>query len=276
MSADRQPLDAATNQLLWDLAEAEDSDAIKAFINERPDLTSELEARMRMVGELKRSKPTPPPQEQPAHFEPPRRRRPQPATSALPPGVLALVGGSTLFALAALGVYVVQQRQQPVMNPPLVGETVPAPTLPDSGMPPVGMPPAAVDPLAPRAPQNPPPDPSSQPRETMNMDRLISARYQGVPLQAVIAQLCTQVGVSAQFAPNMENPMIDAQYDQIPLREALQDLSRSFGFSFFEQGPTQVLVIPAVDNSSVQGTPGNNVPPGSGTMPNDPRVLPSL
>ena len=222
------------DRLLWEVAESQDPAAFDDFEKRFPQLVIELGKRIKLVRELRDARDTGDPKKPVPHFD---RREPAPTIRLTP----ALVG-MCVFALAAVGLGAYSITTHYVNNRP--PEVVPllTPALPS-------VPPVVIGKPSPTSPpgyiaNNPTPPPSQQVPEYMKPRDFSADRLK---LQVALQAVAESGGLSIEFAPNTPNPEIKLQYIGMSSLDIMKDLGVRFGFTAFDQGNHEVLIVPNRD-----------------------------
>lgn len=227
--------------LMWLIAEDGNVQAVEAFEARHPEYRLELAKRVAMLRGLKSgrsgSSSTIP------EFHP----KPAPHPSRRP--LLAVSLGVLLVGMAFGSYYLTSAlirkppapaptptvRVRPATPPPVVAKAPPvqAPPIPNPA--PVERPPVAA------------PAPPSKWVAPTNF------KIEGAPLSAVFKALSLQTGLAIQVAPGLEDFEVGVEYTQRTPAEILKDMGTRFGFTAFDQGGGNVLIIPATDRRSSDG-----------------------
>jgi hypothetical protein len=255
------------DELMWVVAETGDPETNAQFLERYPEFASELDQRVKMVSNLRGSRP----QKSPAQFIPRETVRSFGPSRLAVAGVAALVLGSVTFATFATVQFVNSKRSQhPLVDAPQeIIFNPPSFTVPDgsSGTPIEGV--TANEPLASgTAPiqEQPPFDPYKG---------LITIESEDIQLSAAIQQIASSAGLEATIAPGFEDKRIKISFVNQPAIEVLNKLGTFFGFTPVKEGVVDVLIIPAKQsgvNAIVEapGTVGTATGPGTtGTGPKE-------
>lgn len=239
------------DELMWLVAEGADAAASEKFCQRYPEFRGELLKRMRIVRDLKgarhETRPAPP-------FRP--RFAPAPARPLMRLGTAggALVG----LAVVALGSYTLALRfGTPAESPPppmvasLDAARKPMPPADPPTVEPAD-PPVRVD--SPVGTVHTPAMPESP------YTRRIALAFRQVPIEVVLRGIGSASGLRVQIAPGLPSRTVSVEVAGTG-PSALSDLGARFGFTAFDQGRGEFLVIPAVDEASVGDKFPTEVPP---------------
>lgn len=223
------------DDLMWQLAEADDAKALEEFSQKHPDYVPEMTKRLGIVRGLKGSKPVSAVKPR-ARFMPSRNVAPQPAIPGYVLGVvmLALVAGA---AFATVGVMRYLDSKKPVT---IVRDNRPSQPITQ---------PQQNNPAPPKTtPQNPP-DTNNQTVQAppSPFDTPVTVVSSKTGLKDALADIAGQAGIQLQLAPNFPDIEITIDYRGVPARQVLDDMGRNFGFTVFKQTENTGLVIPAVE-----------------------------
>lgn len=239
-------------ELLWSVAESNDTQTIEDFGNRYPSLRSELVSRIQLVRALKGARPD---RVAPKFIINPRGVR-KAVPSRLVFGLGAVAFASLVFAI----VLVVQPKTTEqasgysnqtvhIESQPLAANTNEKPTGTQGMELPGGS-----------SPQDPPKQQEVKPTAFETPVNIDTERgYLG----EVIRNICQQSGLTVEFAPGFENVTISAKYQGVGAKQALDDLGQNFGFTAIQEGEKAVLVVPTVDPNK----PASPTPPGSFSEP---------
>jgi len=254
------------DELMWVVAETGDPETNEQFLERYPEFAGELDQRVKMVSNLRGSRP----RKSPSQFVPRENVRHFGPSRLAVAGVAVLVLGSVTFATFATVQFVNSKRSQPplvetpqeiIFNPPsfpVPGKTL-DPEVDDT----------AVMPLASGTPpvqDNVPFDPYKG---------LITIESEDIQLSAAIKQIASSAGLDATIAPGFEDKRIKISFINQPAIEVLNKLGSYFGFTPVKEGVVDLLIIPAKQNGvnavvEAPGTVGTAVGPGTtGTGPKE-------
>jgi hypothetical protein len=235
---------ADLDQLMWTLAEKPDSSAIEDFERRYPEYRYELGRRLAAVRGLRGLKTSPASQSVPAFR--PRERTPvsQPRWVVLGAGALALAA----FGFATYtGITLVGQQSRSIQAktdvPPVVQAEAPKRRVTEVPAPP---PPVAAP--------NPAPAPAPAPQPAFRRPQ--NLEMQGAPLVTALEMIAAQAGLKLVTAPGMPNPAVNLAYQGWTPIEMLKDLGRQYAFTAFDQGDGTILVVPAIDPTVADSSPG--------------------
>jgi len=245
--------------LMWSVAESGSEDAIREFQERFPQHRLELMKRVNALGNLRKARTG-------KHRTTPEFRPTQHQPQPVRWGTFTL-GGLALTAVA-------------------IGAYIAAPSLLRTG-PPVGdaeiiqpksqgvQTTAPIQTPAPVTPSVPQTDPLQTPEPAVVATRLptpdqkpISLHVERANLSDVLSALAEQASWQLQEAPGTPNPEVRVDYDGVTATSIIEDMGQRFGFTAFDEGNHQVLVVPAVDgrgptNVATEQTPtqGSAEPP---------------
>jgi hypothetical protein len=226
------------DRLMWAIAEEPEPKAAEEFAQRFPDLQGELHNRISAVKSLKGAANQPKAAKVIPQFVP----RVEKVTRYQKPLVLMLAGAA-LFGLA-MASYL------------LTGAFLPKP------VPPPGPDPNTIirtdvggNPGVPSF-QRDGPNPSQRTGSggTRTEGRTPGApepkydlRLESAPLSVAIEAIASATALKVEIAPGTPDPVITIEYSQMTGMEMLKDLGKQYGFTPLEQGPSEVLIVPAVD-----------------------------
>ncbi len=241
------------DELMWDVAERDDSETLDQFVERYPEFRSELAKRLQMVRGLRGSRPTRP---MPA-FELKHSVRNLGPSRLTVAGVAVLVIGSVAFATYAT-VQFLGSRSEPTVTESLQDTAASIPPLktPNTGS---GQD-AQVFPKSNTLPSLP--DPYFGPARTV-FDSPVTIESDDMSLEEAIREIVEKAGLEVTIPPGFPDKRIRLSYIEQPAISILHDLGRAFGFTPFRQEEMHVLVVPARDRASQP----NTVIPGSARGP---------
>lgn len=233
---------------MWLIADEGDPQAATAFVKRHPEHERELMRRIQMVRAIKGTRPEQASPKQ-ARFAPsmeiPEYREP---TRRWP--MIALGFG---LATVAFGSYFVTQQAFSRDTDPTVSAAAPIPVDPAPT-------PTVTEPFTQPAPA-PAPQPSPAPIVSNNRyDKLVDLSSQETTLFAVLNDIQAQTGLEITVLPGLQNVPLALNYVQTPALRVIQDLGIKFQFSVFEQGPNEVLLVPATDPSKQENDGATDIP----------------
>lgn len=236
------------NDLMWQIAESQDDQAIEQFHERYPAYRAELMSRMTMVRGIKGSRPVevksktrflPSPQR--LNSEPPRWIAFAAATFLLAAGVFATLGTLRFVESRNAPAQVVEGGIDNMSaSNGTSGST--QTTQPDKTQ-----------------PENPIPEQGNEPPTTpvSPMDKPVTIVAKNITLDSALNDIAVQAGIRLESAPGMPDIIIQLDFRDIPAIQVLQALGRSFGFTPMVQTDNSALLIPARDPNS----------PGGGQLP---------
>jgi len=227
------------DELMWDVAERDDSDTLDQFVERYPEFRSELAKRLQMVRGLRGSRPV---KSMPA-FEPKQTVRNFGPSRLTVTAVVGFVMVSVVFATFATMQYLDTKSPPPVIEP--------TPEAPIVTNPPV----TASDGGGLEARPFPKFD-TSQEFATQYIsaggtvyDSLVTIESEDIGLEAAIREIVEKAGLDVTIGPGLAEKRIRLKYVEQPAISILHDLGRAFGFTPFRQGDAEVLVVPARDKA---------------------------
>ncbi len=244
------------DELMWQIAEADDTSAYAEFEARYPEFIAEMSKRAELVRGLKGSRPAKAVRKR-ERFMPSRRVQPTPVPAwALGIDAVAAMAG-VAFATYGVAKFVESRNpqqptiivQQPPQNPP---QNVNLPTNSNQTPKPETNP---TTPLPPEEPLKP-------------FDTPVTVIANQTTLQEALYSVATQAGVTIELAPNFPDLDISIDYRGVKAIDVLNDMGRNFGFTPFVQTDTSALLIPALENKP----PGFEPKPltgGSNLAPDD-------
>lgn len=234
--------------LMWLIAEDGNVQAVEAFEARHPEYRLELAKRVAMLRGLRSGRTGNSPTIPAFHPTP----APHPARRPL----MAVAVGVTLVGMA-LGSYFLTSALVRKPLPPTPPPTVRVrPATPPSVV--VKTPPPQSTPTPTPAPVQTPPTPT--PASPSKWTAPTNFKIEGAPLSAVFKALSLQTGLSIQVAPGLEDFEVGVEYAQRTPAEILKDMGARFGFTAFDQGGGNVLIIPATDRRRPDGTAEPTLP----------------
>jgi len=248
------PIPPEIDELMWSIAESDDSAAIEDFGDRYPSFRPEMAKRLQMVRSLRGARPQaaePKPKRKP--FVPSRESVPyrEPGRWMMPVAA-GFVLVSVVFATYAVTIYTQRQKPDTAVTQP-VHTTTTAPAAqelaPEVTVPTVQTPRNSAGNTPPVA-------------EVSPFDRPVTLVADQISLANALNLIARQIGVTLSSAPGMPDIDIAADYRNVPARQVLEDLGRNFGFTPLIQSEREALLIPAVDPN-----PGDGPRPPSGGLP---------
>ncbi len=228
------------DKLMWLVADDGSPEALADFESRFPDFREELRKRIEMVGSLRGARPDRSAYTLPRFVAP--RTAPQPAGFRLRWAIagvgLAGLAAASFFAARSLSGPKAQQSGPKVSVRSTAATTVPPPGPRDSG----DMRGFAVPPAEDVSPLRDAPDPG--------LGEPLTLTGKAVPLLDAIRQVAQKSGITLEVAPGMPNPKIDFEYRGLSGWQILRDMGPRFGFTPFDQGDGNVLIVPALDTSA--------------------------
>ncbi len=234
------------DELMWVVAETGDPETCEQFLERYPEFAAELDQRVKMVSNLRGSRP----KKSPSLFVPRENVRHFGPSRLAVAGVAMLVLASVTFATFATVQFVNSKRSQPpliekqpeiIFNPP----NFPVPeattgTLPDG----TGL----NEPLA----TNQPPI-----TEQTTFDPylgLITIESEDIQLSEAIKKIASSAGLDATIAPGFVDKRIKISFINQPAIDVLTKLGSYFSFTPVKEGTVDLLIIPGKQNAANVGT----------------------
>lgn len=265
----KRRIPASTDELMWLLAEQRDSAAIDSFCSRYPDLRSELLRRVNMVHDLKaaRGEPSAP------SAVPPFRPH-EYASTPIRPWMRWTVAAVGLCSVAWAAFFATSQfmgsaptrsvATDAAQSSPVALGT-PAPSSKNDAAPPVRAMEPKEDVSSKDRPPTPPPmvDDGIQPI-TRPLDKVITIRLESATLLEALGYISKASKVKITAGPGLKDQLVTLDYVKRPALEVLKDLGATAGFTVFEQGDAEVLLIPSTmpeeDTSAPPQDPGHQGP----------------
>lgn len=240
--------------LIWQIAEDGDPQAVLEFERRYPEFVPELEKRMAMVRQIRLARPSSPD----LRFAP----RPAPVRGPWPRTAWAAVG--LLGASLAFATFMAVRPKPAPVKPGPAGITANS----GSSQEPTGTVWGPRDvPIEPGAgsggQQAQQPPPTQAPASPF--DRPVTLDSSSIMLSQAIVSIATQARLRLDIAPLFEDRAIEAHYTGLTARQVLEDLGQNFGFSLVVQQGNEALIIPALDPNK----PPTNLPNDSYSLPSD-------
>ena len=232
------------DELMWEVAELDDLDTIDQFGARYPEFRNELIKRLQMVRSLRGSRPksaTP-------EFVPRQNVRNFGPSKLAVAMVAIIVLASVSFATYATMKYVRAQEKPVSTSSTTVASSskVPVPSIPTKRPSPTG--------VVRTQPELPPG--SEQPlREFDTFQFLVTIESEDMSLVDVINEIARVSGAEIVIAPGFEDVSISLSFVEQPAIGVLQELGVRFGFTALRQGATEMLIIPARDESESPTVP---------------------
>jgi hypothetical protein len=221
---------------MWSVAESKDPNAILEFQDRFPQYRLELMKRVNALSDLRKAKGGQ------KGVTPEFRPRP-PAQGASRPARFAFFafGGFLLAGIAAASFFAVSLalRGNPSAAAPYATRLGDA-SLQSSSKP-------SIDPVTP-TPIPVVPNVGGEPASLPTADsKPMSLHIERAQLSTVLNALADQAQWQLTIAPGTPDPEIHVDYDGQSATSIVEDLGKRFGFTAFDEGQHQVLVVPAVD-----------------------------
>ena len=227
------------DELMWQLAESGEPNALEDFGRRYPDLRPEMTRRLNMVRSLKGSRPQ---QTSGRRFMPSRRDPDRPSPWVTGGLVVGLALGVAFVTFAAMQ-YLDGRRQTVAQTNPGVerprnaaGSESGATETPDNTSGPVGNNPVITPGV---------PNPQFQPADPFQTKvTVVSGR---VRLRQALDDIARQANITLEMAPGMPDLEIRCDYRDAPALAVLTDMGKNFGFTPMRQGDRNALLVPATD-----------------------------
>lgn len=247
------------DELMWQIAESGDSEAVSEFHSKFPDFSPEMTKRIAMVSSLKGSRPKAVTRKR-ERFMPSRQvSNPAPTFPAWSFVLMALLlAFSVSFATYGITKYL-DQKNRPIAT---ITPQNPTPQTTTSG----SVSGTNTAPLNPTNNQPLPDNPATTtpPQTIQPFDRPITIVSGRMNLVTAINDIAAQAGIRIDLAPGFEDMEIMIDYRAVPAMEAIQDMGKNFGFTAFQQTNNSALLVPAEDpNRTDSGRPTS----GSSQLP---------
>lgn len=240
------PIPDSVNELMWLLAEQGEPSAIESFSLRYPEHRGELLSRIKMVRGIKSARQIVPAPVATNTFQPSANVA-DPAPNWIPfaSGIGLACVGLLAYLIASMNtrVPIVGVQTQPTA----VVQTQPQPQLPQDlervrgdikeiekpEAPPLGA--NDVQPI--------------RPKEVVDlMTKPITLKADETRLINVLNEISIQSGVAFQLAPGLSNDPVTGTFEAKPVKDVLAELAVAMNFSFFEQEPGKVLILPVGQN----------------------------
>lgn len=232
------------DELMWEIAESHDETIEKQFVARYPMYVAELDMRRKLIGDLKGSRPT----REPAIFVPSAEVRNFGASRLTVAFMAAILVASFGFASYATVRFLTSRNPEAPIVPPT--KTYEAPPAQFSQTPieaePQFLPKSNSEEVV-----------GGEPLSAQQTDpylRKVTLRSEKTTLVDVINEIGAQAGLTITVAPGFVDRTIFIIYEDQPAIGVLNDLGRKYGFTPFEQGNQEILVIPARGSGSIKET----------------------
>lgn len=238
------------DELMWLLADEGEPQAVHAFLKRHPECEKELMHRIQMVRALKGTRPQEPSPVQ-RHFAP-SSHLPEYSNQRSP---LPWWGYAIGLLVVSIGSYAATRAlmDAPAAAIPVAQQSVELRDSTESTQP------AQTIPIPTEVPQNPP-IVQNPPQGDNRYDRPVDLSSSETTLFAVLNDIQLQTGLEITALPGLQNVPLKINYLQTPAIQVLRDLGITFEFTVFEQGPTEVLLVPAVDPAKRESREASGVP----------------
>ncbi len=231
------------DDLMWELAEGQNTLAIDQFCVRYPEFSPELRKRASMVKGLKRAKvveavtPKPTPKFVPR----PAPVQPNPWAVGWTSGLVLAAVGAIAFAVAMFA-FPIQSPEMKKSGPTQVVQSFPTEPAPEVA------PPSPVTQNDPKLSTEPRPEdlpPVTEP--VPDYLKPTSVSLKGAKLTDAVRMVAAQGNLGVVVAPGFPDISVDINYEQMNPIEILQAMGRDYAFTAFDQGDGTVIVVPAVE-----------------------------
>ena len=231
------------DELMWSVAEADDADATAEFGERYPDLRIEMTKRLKMVRDLKGSRP----RSRAERFVPVQTIRHFGPSKLAVAGITALV----LFSVGFASFAVLQITQRPEPGPS-ESEQTPEPSSSFGASTSDGskLGPLELNPDLRRGTESATPEPVND-----LFQNLVTISEPRMLLTDAIRAIADQAGITITIAPGFQDLYIRIEYINAPAKQVLADMGRAFGFTAMQQNGRSALIVPAVDPSATVSPP---------------------
>ncbi len=235
------------DELMWSVVEHDDEQTIEDFGNRYPDYRVELAKRVRLVRDLKGSRPA----AKPPVFKPVKEVR------RLGPSRLAIAGVTTLviasIGFAAYSVAFIYDQRQQEANKPNDNTTI---IMPQGNLAqPTGQ--GNENALQPSETDNRPlvqqGDDNRQEFDPLMVP--VSLEEPDIMLSDLVGKISLSTGITINLAPGFQDARLVARYVGSPLIYVVRDLGQNFRFTPLVQTSTSILLVPAVDPNAPRYAP---------------------
>ena len=232
------------DELLWRVAETNDSDLTADFLRRYPTMGSQLATRHAMVGAIREARPVPPIA---------TKFVPSPAAAPRRNLWLAPIAAGLLIGIAIASYQIAKYNQLAPSGPEKKATVVPQSPVPT---------PRDGRVITPTPTPNSNYDPGTQPRpeEPVNDDGLVVLRTDTTLFAALGA--IRQKGVLIEIMPGLEDMPLtltanreDGSVALEPL-QMLQAVKAAAGFEMVDNGPEGILILPSENTTIIGGESG--------------------
>lgn len=282
---------ADVDELMWTIAESNNSQSVREFGVRFPELRSELVSRIRIISEFKGAKNSVG-KSAPAPFKrrPVRAQKNQISWQII--ASTALVIGLVLIGLGyvAFGGKKAEPIQTGSLNPASVTGAAPQSehrgivyrsSLPGSGQ--AQGPAAGSTPNSGGAPINPAPNgnwansmdpnhvgPVGSNGQVAAQLKPITVVIKNARLSDALTIIAAQAKIQIQVAPGLKDRTVSIDYEQALPQDILNDLGAQYGFTPFYQGNDLYVIIPARQSNGTKVSNPDSVPSGPKPTESDP------
>ncbi len=224
------------DELMWAVAEQRNPETNEQFLERYPEFAGELDQRVKMVSDLRGSRP----KCAPSQFVPRETVRQFGPSRLAIAGVAVLVLASVTFATFATVQFVNAKRSPRVLAEKLPEVIFTPPTFPVPG-PTEG---TGLEGMTPKEPLGTSPQPEQPIVQFDPYMGLVTIESEDIQLSAAIEQIATRAGLRAQIAPGFEEKRIKISFVNRPAIDVLKILGDHFGFVAVKDGTVDLLIIP--------------------------------
>ncbi len=248
-------LPADVDELMWQIAESGDTDAVTEFHEKYPHFSSEMTKRIAMVTGFKGSRPKSASKKR-DRFMPSRNVAPAPRTLPIWSIAALVILFAASISFATYGIIKFTNQKQEQIQP--FAQTNPYPTMSTGGT-------GNSNPDPSQTQQAPLPDNKNQtpPVATIQpFDRSVTVVSGRVSINTALNDIASQAGIRIELAPGFEEIEIMIDYREVPAIQVIDDMGRNFGFTALRQTHNSILLIPAEDANrrDPQNSPGSSRP----------------
>ncbi len=261
---------ADVDELMWTIAESNNSQSIREFGSRFPELRPELLKRIKVLAEFKGAKSKVSLAE-PSHFH---RTKLKANAKGISWRLAAATGALTVLVIAGLAMAALNLNHAPSNKEVASAIQNPGHPSPETNQQANVSPNVVYRSKLPQASPTPSqPQPSSVPNDSSHLSQplllpsgavgpegteyQVSARHkpitvdiQNAKLSDALALLAAQAKLRIQVAPGLKDQMVSLSYQQESPRDILKDLGAKYGFTPFYQGKGLYIIIPARANPS--------------------------
>ena len=242
-------------RLMWMVAESADQNAVEDFESRFPQLRYELAKRIEMVRNLKASGRSIRREGAIPQFRKPAASLPSPFGARMRWSIAALA----LSALAFGSFFATRALIPPKAPPPVIDNPSFDPTNVSDPVNPDVQTPEEPDTIENSTTTEPmglkPPD--DQPIPDAAWQRPQTVKFQRIGLASALQAIGLQCGLKLDIPDDMPNDEIVVDYRGMTGLEILADMGPRFGFTAFDQGGGQVIIVPTRDDNAPDSNPSD-------------------